>query len=309
MKQLNTELAKAREPKPQPWRESHWSNDLNYAYEFYQPGYYQRRRKLERDDSPLLKPLYLRDERFVREFDKAFTIARFDGFAAAIHTGPVGGIHQEWQRPYGFGGGGLCAFWTPDAGPVILARRRGVQGAVYDRFDEWRLWPVHAVSGLTGSGDLVTSTRIQQPEVESQCSATEAQVRVSGVLPKYIAAQQQTVPTGLRYERRFVLSAAGVRIETSVQAAGDDQLAELYETIPVFLRRDRRAAGHHHPFPDRLGVARCDAGDASRRPRRADGTRQGTGAHSFHSSRDCPPVARTSGTTGSRRRRMPHRAR
>jgi hypothetical protein len=111
-----------------------------------------------------------------------------------------------------------------------------VQGAVYDRFDEWRLWPVHAVSGLTASRDLITSTRIQQPEVDSRCSATEAEVRVSGVLPKYVAAQQQTVPTSLRYERRFVLGADGVRIETSVEAAGDDQPAELYETIPVFLR-------------------------------------------------------------------------
>lgn len=233
---LNAQLARSRPAKPQPWRESHWSGAINFAYEFYPKGYYERRRQLARDESPLLKPLYPRHENFVRDFAKAFVIARLGDFAAAIHTGPVGGIHKDWQRPYGFGGGALCAFWTPATGPVILSRRRGVQGHVFDSFTEWRLWPVHAVTGLTAQGDLVTSSRIQQPEVDSQCSDGKADIRVTGMIPKYIAAQRESVATDLRYERRFLLNAGGLRILTSVKGKSEENLVELYETIPVFLR-------------------------------------------------------------------------
>ena len=48
------------------------------------------------------------------------------GYAAIIHTGEIGqdrvntGIFH-YPGPYGFGGGQLSAFWTPEAGPAILA--------------------------------------------------------------------------------------------------------------------------------------------------------------------------------------------
>jgi hypothetical protein len=236
--QLNTQLSKPKEATPSSWKESHWSGVINYAYEFYKKGYYERRLKLAKENSPLLKPLYLRNENFLRPFEKAFVIGRFDGFAAAIHTGPVGGIHGGWQRPYGFGGGELSAFWTPSTGSVMLGRRRGIQGHVYDSFDEWRIWPVHAVTGLTADGDVVTSARIQQPEVETKCSETSADVRVKGVIPKYVAAKKGCVPTDIEYERHFVLNAKGLHITTSLKTPGKEKLAELYETIPVFLREN-----------------------------------------------------------------------
>jgi hypothetical protein len=43
---LNGLLAAPREAKLQPWKESHWSGALNFAYEHYQCGYDARRRKL-----------------------------------------------------------------------------------------------------------------------------------------------------------------------------------------------------------------------------------------------------------------------
>jgi hypothetical protein len=234
--QLNAQLEKPREASLQTWRESHWSGALNYAYESYPPGYYARRVKLIEEGSPLNKPLYLRNEEFVRDFGKAFVIARRKGFAAAIHTGPVSGIHKEWQRPYGFGGGQLCAFWTPATGPVILSRRRGLQGHVFDRFEEWRQWPVHAVTGVTATGDLVTSSRIERPAVESRTSENAAEVAVSGSIPKYLVQQKTSVPTDLVYERHFWLDSTGVRIRTTVESPAQEHLAELYETLPVFLR-------------------------------------------------------------------------
>jgi len=233
---LNAALvAKPSPPVPGPWRESHWSMGVNFAYEFYRPGDYAKRVKLVQENSPLAKPLYLRDEKFVRQFGKAFVIARLEGFAAAVHTGPVGKIHNDWQRPYGFGGGELCAFWTPATGPVMLGRRRGVQGGVFDSFSEWRTWPVHAVSGATPAGDVVSSTRIEKPTVEIQCGSSSADVRVAGIIPKYVAAKKGCLPTDLAYERRFVIDAAGVKVRTSVKSKGEEKLTELYETIPIFL--------------------------------------------------------------------------
>jgi hypothetical protein len=234
--QLNGHLAKLRAASPQPWRESHWSGFLNYAYEFYPKGYYQRRLKLVQEKDPLLKPLYLRQETFVRDFAKTFVIAQLGGFAAAIHTGPVAGVHQEWQRPYGFGGGQLCAFWTADTGPVLLTRRRGVQGHIFDTFAEWRTWPVHAVTGLTADGDIVTSTRIQRPDVEVETGKAMAHVRVTGILPKYQASKKQVIPTSWHYERTFDVDPKGVKIQTKVTSPKGEKLTELYETIPVFLR-------------------------------------------------------------------------
>src|SRR6185295_16908971 len=54
---LNNVMSQPREPKPGPWRESHWSGELNFAYEFYKPGDYTRRAKLAKENSPLMKPL------------------------------------------------------------------------------------------------------------------------------------------------------------------------------------------------------------------------------------------------------------
>jgi hypothetical protein len=228
------QLANQANIVPAPWRESHWSRSFNYAYEYCPKGYYARRVKLEKEKSPLLKAPYLRDERFVREFGKGFIIARLGGYAAAIHIGPVAGIHDDWQRPYGHGGGQLCAFWTPETGSTLLTRRRGIQGPVYDSFAEWRTWPVHTVAGLTTSGDVVCSGRIERPDVVTHCTASQADVRVSGTIPKYVAAKKGCLPTDLQYSRRFLLDVKGARIVTTVK--GQEKLAELYETIPVFLR-------------------------------------------------------------------------
>lgn len=233
---FNDQLAKPAEPATQTWRESHWSNIINQAYEHYRPGTYARMLKLQKEDSPLLKPLYRRPGNWVHAFDKAFVIAKFDPFAAAIHTGPVGRPVGHNGLPYGYGGGQLSTYWTEPTGVVIAGRRRGVQGAVYDNYDEWRDWPNHEVIGLTAQNELASSARIQQPEATSKVSDTRAEVTVVGVIPKYNAERKATSPSGLQYERHFTLDAKGLRVKTQVTSDGKEQFAELYETIPVFVR-------------------------------------------------------------------------
>src|SRR5262249_34824010 len=145
--------------------------------------------KLEQEKSPWLKSPFLREETFVRDFEKCFTVAKQPTYAAIIHTGPVGSPGQEdglfkFAGPLGFGGGQLSAFWTPTAGSVILGRRGGNSWSKsFDTVDQWRTWPIHAVSGCKPDGKVFTSARITRPEVSSALAKNEGTVGVSGVIP------------------------------------------------------------------------------------------------------------------------------
>jgi hypothetical protein len=227
---LNAQLAGVRAVKPQPWRESHWSNYLNFAHEHYRRGYYTRRLRLEKEASPLLLPVYQRKETFVREFAGAFVVARFDGYTAVIHTGPVRG----W--PHGFGGGMLSAFWTPKAGPALLGRRRGMQGGVVDRREDWSSWPVHALTGTLAGGQVVTSADVARPRVTTRLDKQGGEVRVEGTIPAGKVG-------GLAYQRRFVVGPKGLTVHSSLTLSDKVKLTELYETVPVFLNDGPRVAG------------------------------------------------------------------
>lgn len=224
-------------PKAIRWAEGHWSSDLNFAYEFYPRGYYARLKELGEKRSPLLSPLYLRPGEFVRGFERAFVVARLGGAGFAIHTGPVGRPAGHGGRPYGYGGGALAVYWSPESGTVVATRRRGVQGAVFDTYDEWRSWPIHAVSGLTASGELASSSRIQAPDVVQQLGRDRGEVRAAGIMPKYTADRTATNASALAYDREFTFGRSGaLTVTTRVRSDGSEKMAELYETIPVFLR-------------------------------------------------------------------------
>lgn len=230
------QLAKPRESKPALWQETHWSGGPNWAWEFYPKGEYARRLKLQEADSPLMKPLYQRGEKFVRQFGDAFLVARFDGFATAIHTGPIGLIDKRWHRPYGHGGGQLCAFWSPAGGATLLTRRRGIQGHTWDQWEEWRIWPIHAVSGLLATGEFATSSRIIKPQTEYHVREKDAEVIVRGAIQRVVPDERLVEPTAVKYERKFVVNGEGVTVTTSLKADTAVSFTELYETIPIFLR-------------------------------------------------------------------------
>ena len=221
---LNQQMTPVHEVKPQPWRESHWSGALNFAYDHYKKGYFARRQKLEKESSPLVKPLYLRKETFVREFDRAFVIARFPEYAAVLHTGPVRG----W--PHGFGGGQLSAFWTPASGTALLGRRRGMQGPVPDSLDEWRTWPIHAVSGVTADSEFLTSAAVKQPAVKNALNpASFSTVSLEGTIPA------KEAKNSLGYKRVFILHGGGLKVQSSLRCPAALKFSELRETLPVFL--------------------------------------------------------------------------
>lgn len=238
-----------------PWSESHWS-DSNFAANYYAPGFYPRLKKLASENSPLLKPPFLRKENFIENFGDVLLVARNDKFGVVIHTGPVSGDDRRWHRPLGFGGGAVSAFWTRDAGAAVLGRRRGIQGRTFDTYDDWRIWPIHAITGVTPAGRVFSSARTPRPEYTREINKSKlaAVVTARGTMNKTsgqgipITENVDPVGTGpapvlalptlegdIQYERVFKLDTDQLAVTSSIQGDGKDQIAELYETIPVYL--------------------------------------------------------------------------
>ena len=246
-----------------PWTLRIWMTyrfpiSVNPSYEFYRKGALAHRRELEEANSPLLKSPFLRGENFVRAFDKDFIVARRPGFAAIVHTGPVGvqtpdDAKAQFPGPMGLGGGQLSAFWTPGTGPVILSLRSGMTyNKSFDDLEQWQTWPIHAVSGTTGTqgrGEVFTSARIAKPEVVTEVKDDSATVTVSGplVAMKVVKDPGAADPEKARsvmyddqlthkinYTRTIKITDKGVRVETTVNG-GDNRWVDAIETIPVYL--------------------------------------------------------------------------
>lgn len=224
------------------WANFHFPASLNFGHEFYPRGAYARRQKLVAENSPLLKSPFLRDELFVRDFAKAFTVVKQSSYSAIVHSGSVGDPAvadklEQFQGPLGLGGGQLSTFWTPTTGSVILGRRAGMtKDKSFDKIEDWRLWPIHAVSGCTADGKPFTTARILQTEVTSEMKNDKAIVTTAGVIPADQLGSKHVLSGRIDYTRTFHLEPDGVRIATSIQGDGRDEVAELFETLPVFLR-------------------------------------------------------------------------
>ncbi|MBI4025099.1 MAG: hypothetical protein HY360_08965 [Verrucomicrobia bacterium] len=225
--------------RPIPWQESHWINS-NFAYNHCPTNFHARLTQLATIQPEKFQLPFSRPEKFIRAFDKTFLIAKFDRFGVVIHTGVVSPEPAKGEKPGGFGGGALSAFWTPETGSVILGRRRGMQDEKFDTYNDWRIWPTHAVSGQTADGKVFSSARTESPETEYQLREAGAEVRVAGLIPNRNVAQGVTLQGQISYTRRFAVNADGLDVATVVKPDGRDHLSELYEVIPIFLR-DRAA--------------------------------------------------------------------
>ena len=218
-----------------PWQETHWSSAINYAHDYYPPGFYEQLKTLRDQPVPELQPPFLREGSFIHNFEDTFLVAKFADYGVIIHTGRL----SWWEGLTGFGGGALSAFWTPQAGPVLLGRRRGYQHDNPDRWDEFRIWPTHALSGRTPGGKVFTSARFKFPSKEYTVEESRAVVSVSGMIGDEFTAEDRCLRGDVRYNRRFVVEPEGLTVESTLTSDGQDLATELYETIPVFLRDGR----------------------------------------------------------------------
>ncbi len=235
------------------WWTHNFPISVNPGYEFYRDGAFAHRQELEKNNAAMFKSPFLRGENFIRDFAQAFVVTRQPGFAAILHTGPVGAQTPDDKKfqfagPLGLGGGQLSAFWTPETGTVLLGQRSGMSyDQSFDKLDAWRTWPQHAISGVTASGKIFSSGRCAQPETETEVQNNRATVRVSGSLvamklvddggqeAKGAALYDDTIEGQIGYSRAFKMDEKGVSVKTTVSGDGQDSIAELYEMLPVFL--------------------------------------------------------------------------
>ena len=234
-----------------PWKLRMWMTynfpvSVNAAYSFYKKGAYAHRHAMEQANSPMMKSPYLRGENFVREFGDEFVTTRQTGYAAIMHVGEIGTQHADekmaqFKGPMGLSGGELSAFWTPKTGSVLLGLRRGMSyDKSFDQISEWRTWPIHAVSGATTAGVFFTSARIQNPQRNIETTGLHSEVTAAGTIPGSVVGQDGAIAGSYAYDRKMNIDAKGIAVTTTIHGDGKDQIAELYETLPVYLRESRR---------------------------------------------------------------------
>ena len=242
-------------PRLQPWKENHWiRSDL--TTEYTRKGFFQYVSSLREQNSPLLRHPFEKPERFVERFGDVFVVAKFDHFGVIIFTGFVPSDFEGKAR--GFGGGNLSAFWTQESGPVILGRIRGFQGTTPDLPADWRVRPVHAIGGQTTNGKIFTSTRCLRPNADIQTGPDSFSVTTEGLMgtnPSRIALRGE-----ISYKRSFKGDNNGLEIESFVKIQTPEEIGELCEIIPFFLRDNRFHQADKNTIPQFSIEFKTDSG-------------------------------------------------
>ena len=234
---------------PEAWRQKNWTNGIIYAYDYYRKGFYNELVGLNQEQSPLRRLPINQDENYIQQFPDQedgvreqnkdeFMTAKFKDYALIIHTGRLsfwGGTEDQ----SGFGGGALSAFWTRETGSVILGRTGGFQGPAPDTWENWRQWPTHAISGVDNEGDAFSSARYRYPSreymIEGQLASITAYGAVGNDFDGGRTTEEGQQSTRFHYSRNFDIDAGGLTITSSVRLNPVDEIAELYELIPIFL--------------------------------------------------------------------------
>jgi hypothetical protein len=221
--------------EPAPWKPHSTGMLVNFAYQHYPKGFYAHRIALEKQQDMSRLPV-LRQENFIRPFGNEFVVVKTPAHAAIIHTGPIGDPNNP-DAGLGFGGGTLSAFWTRATGAVILGRGIGSWSpASKTMLDQWRLWPAHAIIGMTSRGKVFTSAHIIKPETTVESDGKSYTVTARGRIPQSRPGGEKLLSGVIDYAREFEPTAGGIRITTTLTGDGQDEIAELYEALPVFLR-------------------------------------------------------------------------
>jgi hypothetical protein len=227
---------------PQPWAEDHWTRGINYAFDRYRPGFYERLVKLAEEDSPLTRPPFGRAANFLLDLNDGGELlaAKFDGYGVVIHTGAIA---SQWANGVsGKSGGSLSAFWTPRRGAAILGLTRATQS---DTPDQWTdenqrgpyTWGVHAITGRGASGHYFSSARIRPVESEYKIEGHDrAIVTVVGDLgTNQWSDPQNQIRGSAMYRRTFRVEPEGLTVNSSLALDADAGVRELWEMIPAFL--------------------------------------------------------------------------
>lgn len=214
------------------WQQRHYPGSEDPGFRRYQAGTYARLRALADADDPLTVIPALRDEAYVETFGDQFAIAKQGDLVAMIHTGIVDSTNEG----SGFGAGALSVVWSEAAGAAILGWNRGAQNTGPAPFDwsEARYWPTHAVVGRAGGNPFSSARILDSTSVVDTSQVGVLVVDTTGALGQD-AADPNDVIDDATYSRHIEVSAAGVRVETSLDAASPVMLDELFEVLPISI--------------------------------------------------------------------------
>lgn len=226
--------------EPDVWRPEHWIRGLPAAYTYYPTGFYDKLQSLAASGSKIVQLPILREETYIETFADAFVIARMEGYGAIIHTGPT---VASWASGVpGLSGGGLSAFWTEDTGTIILGRSRGTQNADFDQWTGergWETWAVHTISGVNAAGKPFSSARHRIPEVTREITeADTAKITIRGSIGQHDegrSAPDNSITGVVNYSREFSFEEKGLKVTSTITSDETDQVAELWDMIPVFI--------------------------------------------------------------------------
>jgi len=145
-------------------------------------------------------------------------------------------------------GGSLATFWTKETGVTVLGRLPNKWN--YVTWDKLPHWTTHHLWGRTAEVSTVqsaafSSARQRNPWVRFETDFDSPQVHVFGTLgPPGTVQQEGILDNGhVFYRRTFTKRKDGLFIRSELLSQGTDELAELWETLPVYLSGTGRNAG------------------------------------------------------------------
>jgi len=253
-----------RMPEPAPWGHSRpaehkWDffSDLSYVI-FHEKDF----AAMEKAVAEATVPIATLD-RFTENFANEFYVVRRPAYGAIFYAGPstpfsddgATNAHQmlsgEGGIFNGFGGGGLSAFWTPEAGSVLIGRLTGKEGYVrQNKFVEaenhsyqiegWRDWLTNQIVGETQEGKIVSSSRVGLPS--SKLSADGNELTIRSVLPRETKKQGTVIDARVSYVRTYHFGDTALEAKLEIQTDKPIALKSFYEALPVRFAPDTTAS-------------------------------------------------------------------
>lgn len=217
------------------WAEKHWVEAPVIFPSYFRSSFWSELIAADANASDIKELPCKRTEDFVYNFNNEFLSFKFGRFAGIISTPPMPWWAEDLGIP-GFVGGAVSAFWTLDGGSAILAKSRGYQGADADDWTNYRDWGVNHIWGTLTGGDKFSSARNNVRDVDyTEDGNKRGTVSIEGT---FLGAANPDggVTRGLRYHRIFDVDATGLTVSSAIYSDGVDDVSEMYETIPLYLR-------------------------------------------------------------------------
>ena len=222
------------------WQEGHWPADLPYTWDHYVDGSFKRFQKLALAKDEKLLPPFARSADFNLEFDEEFWMAKHGDWGFQVEAVPHMSRSYDKGGSGALAGGSLATFWTKQTGVVVLGRLPDKWNYVtWDKIDSW---PTHHLWGRTAKGPAFSSARQWHPWVRFETDSDPPKVYVFGSLgPKQTVEQEDLLDPGhVFYRRQFTTRDNGLHVRSELLSRGEDEITELWETLPIFLNDSRQ---------------------------------------------------------------------